>query len=441
MPSNIILGGTRMSTKVEKLENNLVKLEVTVGVEDFKAAIKKAYKKNAGKYNVPGFRKGKTPQPIIEKYYGEGIFFEEAVNIICDDTYPAAIKENELSPVDYPELDVVQIGKDKDLIYTATVAVKPEVVLGQYKGIEVTKKTYEVDAEEISKELNSMREKNARIVVKEEGTLQNGDIAIIDFEGFVGAIPFEGGKGENYELTLGSGTFIPGFEEQLVGASLNETKNVEVTFPEEYHSEELKGRSATFKVTVKGIKVKEMPELDDELVKDISEFDTVEELKADLNEKQKVKNEEKATKEVNEGILDKVAELSSVEIPEVMVTREVDYMVQDLDYRLQYQGLSIDKYVELIGTTMDAMKKDFAEPAKKKVKMNLVLEAIAKAENITASDEEIEKRAEEIAHQYGEKDIEKMKKAILSNERAAIYEEVLNNKVIELLVSESIVTA
>lgn len=430
-----------MNTKVEKLENNLVKVEVTVEVGIFKEALKKAYKKNSSKYSVPGFRKGKTPQPIIEKYYGESIFFEEAVNIICDETYPQAIKENELSPVDYPELDIVQIGKDKDLVYTATVAVKPEVTLGEYKGIEVTKNVYTVTDEDIDKAIEGMREKNARIINKDEAVLENGSIAIIDFEGFVDGVPFEGGKGESYELTLGSETFIPGFEDQLVGLSINETKDVEVTFPEDYQSEDLKGKAATFKVTVKGIKVKELPELDDEFVKDVSEFDTLDELKADLTKKEEAENEVKSKRELEESLLSKISEASTVEIPAVMIDREVDYMVQDLDYRLQYQGLSIDKYVELLGTTMDAMKQDFKEPAKNKVKINLVLEAIAKAENITVADEEIDKRAEEVAIQYGQKDIEKMKAAILSTERASIVEEIISGKVLELLVAESKVIA
>lgn len=430
-----------MNTKVEKLENNQVKIEVTVEAAVFGEAVKKAYKKNAGKYNVPGFRKGKTPQAIIEKYYGDGVFFEEAVNIVCDDTYPVALKENEIVPVDYPELDVVQVGKGQDLVYTATVVVKPEVTLGEYKGIEVVKNVYTVSDEDIDKAVDAMRDKNARIVSKDDAVAQNGSILTIDFEGFVDGVAFDGGKGEDYELTIGSGTFIPGFEEQLIGAEVGESKNVEVTFPEEYHSEALKGKAATFAVVVKGIKVKELPELDDEFVKDVSEFDTVAELRADLAKKQEEANEEKSKRELEDAVLQKVAEGSSVEIPDAMIEREIDYMIQDLDYRLQYQGLSFDKYVEMLGTTKEAMRQDFKEPSRNKVKMNLVLEAIAKVENVVVDEADIEKRAEEIAVQYGQKDIEKMKAAILSTERRAIEEEIANIKVVELLLAASKATA
>lgn len=424
-----------MNSKVEKLENNIVKVEVTVPAEKFQAAIKKAYSKNVGKFNVPGFRKGKTPLHIIEKYYGESVFFEEAVNIVCDETYPIAIEENGLSPVDYPELDIVQIEKDTDLVYTAKITVKPEVTLGEYKGIEIKKNVYTVTDEDINVTLNSMREKNARIVSKEDAAIEMGNIAVIDFEGFIDGVAFEGGKGENYELTIGSGTFIPGFEDQLVGLKVNESKDVNVNFPEEYHAENLKGKPAVFKVSVKEIKVKELPELDDEFVKDVSEFDTVEELKADIRKKQEDNNAAKAKKEFEEALLNKAVSAAAVDIPQVMVEREIDYMIKDLDYRLKYQGISVEKYAELMGTTIDAMRKDFNDVALNKVKMNLVLEAIGKSENITASQEEVENRAEEIAKMYGSNDVEKMKSAILSTERAIIEEEVVNNKVVELLVN------
>lgn len=426
-----------MNAKVEKLESNIVKIEVTVPVEKFKEAIKKAYNKNSSKFSVPGFRKGKTPIAIIEKYYGDSVFFEEAVNIICDETYPTVIDENNISPVDYPEIDIVQIGKDVDFTYTAKVTVKPEATLGQYKGIEVKKNVYTVTEEDVNVTLDSMRNKNARIVSKDDVALENENIAVIDFEGFVDNVAFEGGKGENYELTIGSGTFIPGFEEQLVGLKVNESKDVMVTFPEEYHAEELKGKPAVFKVTIKEVKVKELPELDDEFVKDVSEFDTLDELKADITKKQEENNTQKAKKEFEDELLNKAVESATVDIPQVMVEREIDYMLKDLDYRLKYQGMSIEKYAELMGTTIEAMRKDFNEMALNKVKMNLVLEAIAKAENITASAEEVDKKAEEIATRYGSQDIEKMKTAILSTEKTLIEEEVINNKVMELLVNES----
>jgi trigger factor len=327
----------------------------------------------------------------------------------------------------------VQVGKDTELIYTAKVLVKPEVTLGEYKGIEVKKNVYTVSEEDIATSINSMREKNARIISKDDVVLENGNIAVIDFEGFIDDVAFEGGKGENHELTIGSGTFIPGFEEQLIGLTINESKDVKVNFPEEYQADELRGKPAVFKVTIKGIKVKELPELDDEFVKDVSEFDTLEELKADIIKKQEENNEIKAKREFEEELLNKVVAGATVEIPQVMVEREIDYMIKDLDYRLQYQGLKIDKYIEIMGTTMEDMRKDFNEVALGKVKMNLTLEAIAKAENIVATPEEINAKAEEIATKYGSKDVEKMKAAILSTEKTALEEEIINNKVVELL--------
>lgn len=426
-----------MNTKVEKLENNIVKIEVSVPAEKFEAAIKKAYTKNSSKFSVPGFRKGKTPMAIIEKHYGDSVFFEEAVNIICDETYPVAIEENNIMPVDYPEIDVVQIGKGKEFIYTANIVVKPEVTLGEYKGIEVKKNVYTVTEEDVNVTLNSMREKNGRIVSKDDAAIENGNIAVIDFEGFIDGVAFEGGKGENHELTIGSGTFIPGFEDALIGLKINDTKDVNVNFPEDYHAEELKGKPAVFKVTIKEIKVKELPALDDEFVKDVSEFDTLDELKADITKKQEENNNQRAKKEFEEELLKKVVEGSTVEIPQPMVEREIDYMIKDLDYRLQYQGMKIDKYIELMGTTMEALRKDFNEIALGKVKMNLVIEAIAKAENITATEEEIDKKAEEIVTNYGSQDIDKMKTAILSTQKIAIEEEVVNAKVVELLENAS----
>lgn len=426
-----------MNTKVERAEGNVVNLEINVPKEKFNEAIKKAYKKNVGKFNIPGFRKGKAPMTIIEKQYGEGVFYEDAIEMVCDETYPEAIKENEISPVDYPSIDIVQIGKDVDFIYTAKVTVKPEVKLGQYKEVEVNKVEYPVTDDDVNAELNSMREKNARIITVQDGAIQNGNIAVIDYEGFIDNAPFEGGKGENYELTIGSGTFIPGFEEQLIGAKAGESKDVNVSFPEDYHVENLKGKPAVFKVTVKEIKVKELPELDDELAKDVSEFDTLDELKAHIRAKQEENNNLRAKREFENQVVTKAVEASEVEIPEVMVDREVDYMVKDLDNRLKYQGMDIQKYTEMMGVTIDAIKNDFKEMAKTRVKTNLVLEAIAKAENITASDEDVDKRAEELAAMYGTKDTQKMKESILNTQTEIIKEELVNNMVIDFLVSSS----
>lgn len=426
-----------MNTKVERVEGNVVNLEINVPKEKFNEALKKSYNKNVGKFNIPGFRKGKAPMIIIEKQYGEGVFYEDAIEMVCDETYPQAIKENEISPVDYPSIDVVQIGKDVDFIYTAKVTVKPEVKLGQYKEVEVSKVEYPVTDEDVDAEINSMREKNARIITVEDGAVEKGNIAVIDFEGFIDNVPFEGGKGENYELAIGSGTFIPGFEEQLIGVKAGESKDVNVSFPEDYHVEDLKGKPAVFKVTVKEIKVKELPELDDELAKDVSEFDTLDELKADIRKKQEDSNKEKAKRDFENAVVTKVVNASEVDIPEVMVDREVDYMVKDLDYRLKYQGMDIQKYTEMMGITIDTVKNDFKEMAKTRVKTNLVLEAIAKVENISVSDEAIDKRADELAAMYGTKDTKKMKESILNTQSDIIKEELANNMVIDFLVASS----
>ncbi|KRQ86142.1 Trigger factor [Caloramator mitchellensis] len=426
-----------MNTKVEKIENNVVKIEVTVPAETFKAAMKKSYEKNAARFSVPGFRKGKAPMSVIEKYYGEGVFYEDAINFAVEETYPKAIEENNITPVDYPELDVIQIGKDIDLIYSAKVTVKPEVKLGQYKGVEASKISYLVTDEDVESEINMLKEKNARIITKENGTIEKGDTAVIDFEGFIDGTPFEGGKGENYELVIGSGTFIPGFEDQLVGAKTGETVDVNVTFPEDYHAEELKGKPALFKVTVHEIKAKEYPVVDDEFAKEVSEFDTLDELKADLRKKLEEQNGERAKREFEDQVIAKVVESSEVEIPEAMVNQEIDYMIKDMDYRLRYQGLNIDQYTQMMGITMDHLRSDLKEMATSRVKTGLVLEAIAKAENITATEEEINERAEEIAKRYGTKDVEKMKSAILESQRTLIAEEIVNNKVIDLVVKKS----
>ncbi|CCJ33881.1 MULTISPECIES: trigger factor [Caloramator] len=426
-----------MNTKVERIENNVVKIEVTVPVENFKEALKKSYEKNVSRFSVPGFRKGKAPMAIIEKFYGEGVFYEDAINFIVEETYPKAVEENDIHPVDYPELDIVQIGKDVDFIYTARVTVKPEVKLGQYKGLEATKISYLVTDEDVEAEINMLKEKNARIINKENGTIEKGDIAVIDFEGFIDNTPFEGGKAENYELVIGSGTFIPGFEDQLVGAKVGETVDVNVTFPEDYHAENLKGKPALFKVTIKDIKVKEYPVVDDEFAKDVSEFETLEELKADIRKRIQEENDKRAKMELEDQLIGKVVNASEVEIPEAMINQEIDYMVKDMDYRLRYQGLNIDQYIEMMGITMETLRNDLKEVATNRVKTSLVLEAIAKAENITATEEEIESRAEELAKRYGVKDIERMKKAILDSQRALIAEEIVNNKVIDFVVSES----
>lgn len=422
-----------MDVRLEKTNVNEVKLEVKVPVQEFKKAIEKAYRKNVGKFNIPGFRKGKSPKAIIEKMYGEEVFYEDAVNFIIDETYPKAIEDNNIQAVDRPELDVSQIGKDKDLIYTAKVTVKPEVELGEYKGIEVEKVEFPVTDEEIEKQLHQMAEKNARIITKEAGVIEKGDTAVIDFEGFVDGIPFDGGKDTNHSLEIGSSSFIEGFEEQLIGKGTGEEVEVNVTFPEGYRAANLAGKAATFKVKVNEIKYKELLPLDDEFAKDVSEFESLDELKADLRKKAQEENELKAKRQFEDSVVKKVADNAKVEIPEAMVKREIDYMLEDIRYRLSFQGVTLEQYVGFINTTVDKMKEEYKDIAFNKVKTQLVLEQIGKAEGITASEEEVNEEIEKTAKQYKD-EADKFKNSIKDKERNLIKNDIINNKTVDFLI-------
>lgn len=426
-----------MNTKIEKVETNLVKLEITVEKEKFNEAVKKAYKKNVKKFNIPGFRKGKAPMAIIKRYYGESVFFEDAINYCCEDTYPKAIEEHKLSPVDYPKIDVVQIESGKDFIYTAEVTTKPEVTIENYKGVEVNKVSYPVNDEEVEKQITAMQEKNARIMTKEDGAIEKGDIAIIDFEGFVDGKPFEGGKGEGYSLEIGSGTFIDNFEDQLVGLKVGEEKEVNVNFPEQYGREELNGKAATFKVTVKEIKVKDLPKLDDEFAKEVSEFDTLEALKADTKKKVEEANAAKEKAEYKEAVVEAVCDKAEVEIPQVMIDKEIDNMIKDLEMRLKYQGLDIETYYKYTNNTEQKVREYMKETAEKRVKTELVLEKIEEMEKIEVSEEEMKEKANELAKQYGNNDPEKLIDAILSTQGEYLKSQIINEKTVEFLVTNS----
>lgn len=426
-----------MNVKFEKVETNVVKLEVTVEKEKFNEALKKAYAKNAKKYNIPGFRKGKAPMNIIKKFYGEGVFYEDAVNICIDETYPKAIEENNVHPVDYPQIDVVDIGEGKELIYTATVTTMPEVELGEYKGVEVNKVEYPVTDEDVEKELKSMQEKNARIETKTEGTVEKGNIAVIDFKGYIDGVAFEGGEGKDYSLEIGSGSFIDTFEDQIVGAAVGEKREVKVTFPENYGRDELNGKPALFEVTVNEIKVKELPEIDDEFAKEVSEFDTVEELKNDLRKKQEETNESKAKREYEEAVIDAVCSNAKIEIPEVMIKKETDNMLRDLEMRLRYQGLDLNSYYQYTNSSEEMMRDYMKESAEKKAKTELVLDKIAKVEEVTATEEEIKERAAELAKQYGENDLEKTIDMLVKGQSEYLKIDVINEKVVKMLVDNS----
>lgn len=418
--------------KKETTATNTVKLTISIDSATFAEGVNKAYKKLVKNINIPGFRKGKAPKAIIEKYYGEGVFYEEAVNAVCPDAYEAAVKEAGIEPVDRPEIDIESIGKGEDLVITATVTVKPEVKLGEYKGVSVEKHVYETADADVERELEGARERNARISTVEDRPVAMGDLTTIDFEGFVDGVPFEGGKGEGYPLEIGSGQFIPGFEEALVGAELGKETDVNVTFPEEYHAEELKGKPAVFKVTVKEIKVKELPELDDDFAKDVSEFDTLAEYKASIKEKLDKANADRTDAEFQNSVIEAVAEKCEVEIPECMVDQQIETIARDFDYRLSAQGLNLERYMQLTGMTPESFKEQFKAQAYSQVKCNLVLEAIAAAEKIEVTDADVDSEIENMATMYN-MEADKIKSLLGEGEMESMKKDICSRKAVELI--------
>lgn len=398
-----------MSVKVEKTENkNELKLEFTVEAKKFDEAMKTVFTKNAKYFNIPGFRKGKAPMNIVEKFYGTEIFYEDAFNEVVPSVYDEAIKAEKLEVVSKPNIDVVQIGKGKDLIFTAVVQTKPEVKLGKYKGIALEKTAYKIADEAVDSEINRMAERNARMISVTDRAAKKGDVAVIDFEGSVDGVKFEGGTAENHELELGSGSFIPGFEDQVIGMKIDEVKDVKVKFPEEYFSKELAGKDAVFKVTVHEIKNKELPKIDDEFAKDVSEFDTLAELKADTKKKLQDEQDNKAKSELEENAVKTVSDDSEVEIPSGMIELEIEGMAEDMNRRLSYQGVTFEQYLQMIGKTMEDFKKDNQEAAKTSAKMKLVLEAVYNDAKLKVEDKEVTDKLEELATMYG-RDIEELK--------------------------------
>lgn len=390
-----------MNVSWEKIEKNRGVLTVEVESERFLQALDKAFKKVAPNVIVPGFRKGKVPRAIFEKRFGVESLYQDAIDILLPEAYMEAVKEADITPVDQPEINIEQIGKGEPFKFTATVDVKPEVELGEYKGIEVQDQEVKVTAEDVEEELKRMQERHAELVVLEEGeAAQEGDTAIIDFEGFKDGEAFEGGKGENYSLVLGSNTFIPGFEDQVIGMKKGEEKEINVTFPEDYHSEELAGQPAVFKVKVNDIKRKVLPELDDEFAKDVSEFETLEELKKDIEETLLKRREEEKQRYVENTVVEKAAEAAQVDIPQGMIRTEVDNMLRDFELRIRQQGLTLDLYYQFTGQNEEALREQMRPDAEKRVRNFLVLEAIAKAENLTVSDEEFEEELKKLAELY-----------------------------------------
>ena len=426
-----------MSLQVEKLEKNMAKLTIEVSSEEFENAIAKAYKKNKNKISMPGFRKGKAPRAMIEKMYGKGIFYEDAANSIIPDAYADAAKESELEIVAQPEIDVTQIESGKPFIFTATVALKPEVTLGEYKGIEVEKKEVEVTDEEVEAEINKVRESNARMLDIDDRATQDGDTVLIDFDGYVDGKQFEGGKADDYSLVLGSHSFIDNFEEQLVGKNIGDDVEVNVTFPENYQAEELQGKPAVFKVKIKEIKVKELPELDDDFAQDVSNFDTIAEYKEDLKKKLTENKEEALKREREEAVIGKIIENAQMDIPEQMVDAQTRQMTQEFAQRLSSQGLSIDQYMQFTGLTPQKMIEELKPQALKRIQSRLVLEAVVAAENIETTEEELDKEIENMASMY-QMEVDKLKEVIGEEEKKQIGLDLAVQKAVEIVTEAAV---
>ena len=424
-----------MSVKVENTENkNEVKLTFNIEAEKFEEAMKKVYAKTAKYFNIPGFRKGKAPMQLVERQYGAAIFYEDAFNELVPDIYDEAIKENKIEAVSRPNIDIVQMEKGKELIFTATVETKPEVELGKYKGIEIKKIEYNTTDKDIEHELGHMAERNSRLVSIEDRPVEKGDITTIDFVGSIDGVEFEGGKAENHELEIGSNTFIPGFEDKIIGMKIDEEKDIKVKFPEDYFSKDLAGKDAVFKVTLHEIKKKELPKIDDEFAKDVSEFDTLEELKNSIKEKLDTENTEKAKYETEKEAIKVVCDNTKLDIPNGMIELEIDNMVKDMENRLSYQGLNLNQYLQIMGKTEKEIRDSYKEQAERNIKSRLVLEAIVKAEKIEVTPEEVDDKIKEMAKQYGRKEEE-----LLANEQLKEYIEgnLKTEKAIDFIVKNA----
>lgn len=424
-----------MTAKWEKLEGNQGKLTVEVDSAVFETALDEAFKKVVKQVSIPGFRKGKVPRSLFEQRFGVESLYQDAVDIVLQQEYPKAIDEAGIEPIDRPEIDIDQIERGQNLIFTAKVEVKPEVKLGDYKGLGVEKESAEVTDEDIDSELKTLQERNAELVVKEDGKIENGDSVVLDFEGFVDGEAFEGGQAENYSLEIGSNTFIPGFEEQLIGAETGAEKEVEVTFPEEYHAEELAGKKAVFKVKIHEIKAKELPELDDEFAKDVNdEVETLDELKAKTRERLEESKKAETENQLRDQLVEKAAENAEVEIPQAMINSEVDRMMKEFEQRLQMQGMNLELYFQFSGQDEEALRQQMNEDAAKRVKFNLTLEAIAAAENLEASDEEVNSELSKMAEMYS-MPVESLTQALGSTD--AVKEDLKIRKAIDFLVENN----
>lgn len=426
-----------MSAKITKKEGSKVELEFVVSKERFNEALDEAFKKNNSKFKVAGFRNGKVPRHVIEKTYGEGVMYDEAFNIVADEEYSKAVVENNLEVVSHPEVDIKEIGKDKDLVFSVVVYVKPEVTVKQYKGLEIEKVNTEVTEDDVRVELDNIRNKNARIITKEDGVVENTNIANIDFEGFLDGVPFEGGKAEKYDLEIGSGAFIPGFEEQLIGMKVGEERDITTTFPENYGNADLAGKTTIFKIKLHEVKKKEIAELDDEFAKDVSEFETLKEYTESVKEKLAAAKANQAKAERETKTVDKLVENTEVEIPEPMVEHEIEHMLREFEQNLAYQGLTLEKYMEILNMKEEDIKAQFRDTAIKDIKLRLALEYVQKTENIEASEEDIDARVSELAKAYGkEEEIDSFKAN--PNIREYMKAQLKQEKVLEFLVSNAV---
>lgn len=421
-----------MKANAERIEKNTVQLEIEVEAEQFDQAIDKAYRRLVQKYSVPGFRKGKTPRPIFERYVGKEVILEEAMESVVPEAYYKAVEETGIEPVDQPKVDVVQAEEGKPVVFKATVLVKPEVVLGQYKEVEVKKPSTDVPGEEVDKALERLQQRHAKIVTMDEGIVNKGDTAVIDFIGKVDGVPFKGGEGKDYSLEIGSGTFIPGFEDQLVDVLVGETTDVKVTFPENYQAAELAGKDAVFTVTVKSLRRKELADLDDEFAKDVSEFDTLEELRADISNKLKEAAEDRAKFQVRQEIVSKIVECTEIEVPAPMVESQMEDMLRNLEGRINSQGMTMENYLQFMNTTMEDFKEKMQPDAVWAAKMNLVMEAIAKAEDIKATEEEIKEETAKIARYYNQEE-EPLEKVLSRGQLDYITDQIVREKTLQFL--------
>lgn len=426
-----------MSLTVEKLEKNMAKLTITVPAADFSEAVKKAYNKQKKQISVPGFRKGKVPQAYVEKMYGAEIFYEEAANICMEESYPAALDECELDIVSRPEIDVTQIEKGKDFIYTATVAVKPEVTLGEYKGVEVEAQDTTVTDEDVQAELLNVQKQNSRMIPVEDRAAKMDDEVTIDFEGFIDDVPFEGGKGENYQLTLGSHSFIDTFEDQIVGKNIGEEFDVNVTFPENYQAEDLAGKPAVFKCKLNGIKETELPEIDDDFASDVSDFDSLDEYKEDLKKTLEVKKQDAAKREKESLVVDKIIENATMDIPDPMVATQKEQMLNEFAQQISYQGISIDQYFQFTGMTKEQFMETAEPEALRRIKSRLVLEAVAKAENIEVTEEEVTDELKKMAETY-QMEADKLIEMVGDSEKEVIKQDIAVQKAVDLVTEAAV---